>query len=119
MENRVLLRVEDLSSACGLTVRQLQRLFRKQVGWSPKWVIQRYRLHEILEQVSSGRSIDWLGLAERMGYFYRAHFICDFKQLIGETPAEYTRKVKWETSENKEDSAVGRVLLRQTHETHV
>jgi AraC-like DNA-binding protein len=94
MENRSLLRVEDLSNASGLTIRQLQCLFREQVGWSPKWMIQRYRLHEILEQANSGQSIDWLSLAEQLGYFDQAHFIRDFRKLIGETPTEYINKVK-------------------------
>ena len=44
--DRSILRVDDVSRASGLDTRALQRLFRTYVGVSPKWVIQRYRLHE-------------------------------------------------------------------------
>ena len=39
--DRSLLRVEDVAEALDLDVRSLQRRFRRYVGVSPKWVIQR------------------------------------------------------------------------------
>lgn len=94
ISNRSLLRVEDLSLDTGLTVRQLQRLFSTRVGWSPKWMIQRYRIHEALEHINKGFAIDWIEISTRLGYFDQAHFIRDFKRLIGETPDAYLRAVQ-------------------------
>ena len=59
---------------------------------SPKWVIRRYRLHEALERVNAGHRVDWAALAAELGYFDQAHFIRDFKALVGRTPAEYGRE---------------------------
>jgi AraC-like DNA-binding protein len=92
--DRDLIRVEQLVDLFGLGARQLQRLFSTWVGVSPKWVIQRYRLHEAAERVAAGGPIDWAALALDLGYADQAHFIRDFKRIVGKTPAEYAKKMK-------------------------
>ncbi|MEQ8765736.1 MAG: AraC family transcriptional regulator [Planctomycetota bacterium] len=82
-------RVEDLAAESGLSVRSLQRLFARVVGVSPKWVIQRYRLHEAVQCLEQGDPVDLLQLAQRLGYFDQSHFNRDFKKIIGATPARY------------------------------
>lgn len=88
-DERALLTVEALAERVGSSPRTLQRLFRKCVGVSPKWVLRRYRMLEIAERVRSGAHTDWAGVAAELGYFDQAHFIKDFKAQIGRTPAEY------------------------------
>jgi AraC-like DNA-binding protein len=56
-------------------------------------VIQRYRLHEAIERVAEGQIVDWSALAADLGYFDQAHFIKDFKALVGKSPTEYTRSL--------------------------
>ncbi len=92
-EERNILRVEDLARRSGLSIRALQRLFGNYVGVSPKWVIQRYRLHEAAEQLAAQPGTDWAQLAADLGYFDQAHFIKDFKAVVGATPAEYARDI--------------------------
>ena len=70
----------------------MQRLFQQYVGIGPKWVISRYRLHEAVEQLAADRSVDWTRLALDLGYFDQAHFIRDFKRLVGRTPADFVRE---------------------------
>jgi AraC-like DNA-binding protein len=53
-------------------------------------VIQRERLHEALARIEAG-PVDWTGLALDLGYFDHAHFIHDFRALIGVSPAAYAR----------------------------
>ena len=50
--------VDDLVERYGLNTRALQRLFAKYVGVSPKWVIQRYRLHEAAEQLAASATVN-------------------------------------------------------------
>lgn len=71
------------------TSAKLQRLFNEYVGVSPKWVINRYRLHEAVAILAQDQSIDWAQLAADLGYFDQAHFIRDFKSVTGRTPTEY------------------------------
>jgi AraC-like DNA-binding protein len=84
-----LTRVDELAARAELSPRSLQRLFRRYVGVSPKWMLQRYRLHEAAERVAEGRVDDWTGLALDLGYADQAHFINDFRALVGRTPGEY------------------------------
>ena len=90
--DRGIVKVEDLTARLDLKPRTLQRLFNQYVGVSPKWVIQRYRLQEAAEQLAATPVKNWAGLAQDLGYFDQAHFIKDFKLVVGATPAEYARQ---------------------------
>jgi AraC-like DNA-binding protein len=87
-----ILTVETLAEWSGHSVRTLQRLFKAYVGASPKWVIRRYRLHELLDRFHSGEALDGAQLALDLGYADQAHLINDFRKLAGFTPTEYLRR---------------------------
>ena len=92
VNDRSITNVEQLALRQGMSKRALQRLFSAYVGASPKWVINRYRVHEALEQLAHGRPPDWAILALDLGYFDQAHFIRDFRMLVGHSPAEYAAR---------------------------
>jgi AraC-like DNA-binding protein len=81
--------VDDLVDRAGIGKRSLQRLFNEYVGVSPKWVIRRYRLHELIERANHGVQPDWAQLALDLGYFDQAHLINDFRSITGYSPTEY------------------------------
>lgn len=87
-----LTRVDALAGDAGTSVRQLQRLFAEYVGIGPKWVIRRYRLHEVTERLAKGAEIDWAALAADLGYADQAHFARDFKAMFGESPTWYAER---------------------------
>ncbi|MDH4616493.1 helix-turn-helix domain-containing protein [Brevibacillus sp. AY1] len=91
MDYRDIIRVEQMSERTGLSIRQLQRLFRKYVGVTPKWVIKRFRLQETALRLEWDKSAQWAELAVQLGYFDQAHFIKDFKSVLGLSPAEYRK----------------------------
>lgn len=88
---REIIRVDDLARQFNLSVRTLQRTFDRYVGVSPKWVIRRYRLQEAADRLSKDAGVDLPNIAISLGYFDQAHFIKDFKALVGVPPAEYAR----------------------------
>ena len=90
--DRSMLRLADLCDASGLDERALQRAFRTYVGVSPKWVIQRYRLHEAAAQLRGPHPPDLATLAASLGYADQAHFTRDFKRLVGETPGSFANR---------------------------
>ncbi|MCJ8318730.1 MAG: helix-turn-helix transcriptional regulator [Colwellia sp.] len=87
--NKEIMKVSDICSKFNINQRHLQRLFVKYIGVSVKWVINRYRMHEALMSVETNKNIDWAMLAIKLGYYDQAHFIKDFKNLIGKTPKNY------------------------------
>ena len=93
-EDRGIVKVEDLVDRYCLNKRTLQRLFAKYVGVSPKWVIQRYRLHEAAEQLAAGAAVSQSDLALYLGYSDQAHFVRDFKMVVGTSPAAYARRAR-------------------------
>ena len=84
--------VDDLANRAGINKRSLQRIFREYVGISPKWVIQRYRLHELIERLEAGDPLNWPELALELGYFDQAHLINDFRTITGYSPVDYQRR---------------------------
>ena len=86
--------VEGLSAASGLSIRAIQRMFRYYVGVSPKWMIRRCRLQEAAARVEAGGVENWAALAQQLGYFDQAHFIREFRQMVGQPPAEYLKRVR-------------------------
>ncbi|MEO7795240.1 MAG: helix-turn-helix domain-containing protein [Thermoanaerobaculia bacterium] len=89
--DRGVTRVSQLVEESGLGPRQLQRLFEEHVGVRPKWVIQRYRLHEAAERIAASPEHDWADLALELGYADQAHFVRDFRRFVGSAPAAYAR----------------------------
>jgi AraC-like DNA-binding protein len=83
--------VDDLTRRTGIGKRSLQRIFNEYVGVSPKWVIRRYRLHELIERFKSGQKMELSDLALELGYFDQAHLINDFRSIAGYTPVQYRR----------------------------
>jgi AraC-like DNA-binding protein len=92
--DKSLIKVDQLVEQFDVSKRSLQRMFKKYVGVSPKWVIKRYRLHEVAGQLVENRDTDWAQLAVDLGYYDQSHFIKDFKSIVGQTPAEYQKEVK-------------------------
>jgi len=90
--DRSITRVDELVTRMSLNKRSLQRLFNQYVGISPKWVIQRYRLQDAADQLIKNQTTDCTDMALRLGYFDLAHFIKDFKTIVGLSPAEYARR---------------------------
>jgi len=87
-------RVDQLTQEFGIGSRSLQRLFREYVGASPKWVVQSLRLLDATDRVTRGEVTDWADLALELGYADQAHFIRDFKRLVGRSPVDYTRSLR-------------------------
>ena len=81
-------RVDELAAHVGITERSLHRLVEQRVGMSPKWLIQRRRLHDAVEGLKAGET-SLADMAARLGYADQAHFTHDFRAVTGMTPGEY------------------------------
>jgi AraC-like DNA-binding protein len=91
IQDRELTRVDAVCDYFNMNKRKLQRLFDQYVGVSPKWVIRLYRLQNAAEAMEKSGGTDLLKLSMELGYHDQAHFIKDFKAVVGETPEQYAR----------------------------
>ena len=80
---------DQVAARHDVSMRTLQRLFRRWVGVSPKWVLQRFRLQEAAERVDEIGAQDGAATAVELGYYDQAHFINDFRSAVGQSPRKY------------------------------
>jgi AraC-like DNA-binding protein len=89
--SQTITKVDEVARHFHMSARTLQRMFRQSVGVSPKWVIKQCRLREAAARLHADEPVDWPRLALDLGYFDQAHFIKDFKHVVGTTPVTYAR----------------------------
>ncbi|MDR5698207.1 helix-turn-helix domain-containing protein [Agromyces aerolatus] len=91
-EDRALVRVEQLAEVAGVSVRQLERIVREQLGLTPRWLIRRYRLQEAGVRLTARDRPSLAELATELGYADQAHFTREFSAVIGVPPGRYVRE---------------------------
>lgn len=84
-------RVAQVCDEFGLTERTLQRLTRRRLGLTPKWLIQRRRLHEASERLRTGAG-DLATVAAELGYADQSHLTRDWQSVTGLTPGEFATR---------------------------
>lgn len=93
-EHSEITRVAQLAEHTGRSERSLQRLARRRLGLSPKWLIQRRRLQEAslrLRQLGPDESL--ADLAAQLGYADQAHFARDLRTVTGSSPTELAQRL--------------------------
>ena len=78
--------VDQLAGDAGLSSRQLERRFLREIGLGPKLLGRIIRFQQVFRAVEQGESA-WATLAVECGYYDQAHLIRDFKQFSQQTPA--------------------------------
>jgi transcriptional regulator GlxA family with amidase domain len=73
----------------GVNGRKLERLFRRDVGLSPKLLARIVRFQNVIATVERNARRDWAALALDCGYYDQAHLINDFRRFAGMSPVRY------------------------------
>jgi len=82
-------RMDVLADETNLSVRQLERVFREHVGLSPKTYSRLVRFDGAARGIHARGTLSWTHFALTHGYGDQAHFINDFKEFAGVTPAQF------------------------------
>lgn len=82
-------RIERIAGDLAISRRQLERLFRLQIGLPPKRFASLARFDWVLRHLD--RRTSWTDLALEAGYADQAHLIRSFAELSGSTPERYAR----------------------------
>jgi transcriptional regulator GlxA family with amidase domain len=80
--------VDVIADRTGASVRTLERLFRDSVGLSPKQLCRIARVRRAVSLLSRERP-RWADVAHVCGYSDQAHFIREFKTIIGVAPSVF------------------------------
>lgn len=80
--------VEGWAAAHGMTPRTMQRLFRRHVGASPKFLLRRRRLQEAALRIERGDAENLAHLAAELGYTDQAHLARDMRAAAGLSPSK-------------------------------
>lgn len=89
LADRSLVSVQQVVEELGVPRRRLERLFSHYLGVTPKWVLARYRMHDVVTDLDGGYDGSLADLALRYGWYDQAHFGRDFTALVGTTPGAY------------------------------
>jgi AraC-like DNA-binding protein len=83
--------LRDLASRLGLSHKRMISQFDDRVGLTPKLTARLLRFRGSLAFAHGASEPDWSDLAAGYGYYDQAHFIHEFQEFAGMTPAEYHR----------------------------
>lgn len=81
--------VASVLEKIGLSQHRFIQLFHDQVGLSPKAFCRVRRFQHVLQTIHGSRDVDWAQVALECGYYDQPHFIHDFREFSGLTPAQY------------------------------
>ncbi len=81
-----LISVDRLAVDAGISSRQLERRFMREVGVGPKLLSRILRFQQVFRAVERV-DLAWASIALECGYYDQAHLIRDFHQFARQTPA--------------------------------
>jgi AraC-like DNA-binding protein len=79
----------DVARELRMSQRRFIRLFRDEVGLTPKLYSRIERLQSVLRRIELIDDVDWADIAGSCGYFDQSHFIHDFREFTGLRPSDY------------------------------
>lgn len=82
-------RIDALVADLNISPRRLERHFLTHVGMSPKLFSRLVRFDRAVRDLSRRGSTPWSQFALAHGYSDQAHFINEFREFAGVTPAEF------------------------------
>lgn len=78
--------VDQLVQKVGISKRQLQRLFKQNIGMGPKSYFRILRFRKLYQFIQANPKTAWQDIVFHFGYADQSHFIRDFKSFSGKTP---------------------------------
>ncbi|MFC0335051.1 DUF6597 domain-containing transcriptional factor [Paenibacillus sepulcri] len=85
--------IEALAQAEIISARQMNRMFEKWIGITPKKFSEIVRFQSVISQLELSREpVDWSMLALNHGFFDQAHLIHDFRRFYGDSPITAARE---------------------------
>ncbi|VAW30444.1 hypothetical protein MNBD_CHLOROFLEXI01-4527 [hydrothermal vent metagenome] len=84
--------IQKLADALHVSTRQLERLYKTQVGLSPKKLARIIRVRKAREALKQANKQSSAQVASANGFYDQSHFIREFKSVVGMTPVAYAKR---------------------------
>ncbi len=84
--------IKQLAAKAGYSQKHIIKLFKEQVGVTPKAFLKVIRFQKAIQQIEAQQAVDWSAIAYDCGFYDQSHFIADFKHFSGFTPSEYVNQ---------------------------
>lgn len=81
--------IGTLADRHGLSLRQVERRFKEEIGFSPKLMARLMRFHHSINEGPKIKAPNMAQLALELGYSDQAHFSKEFKLFSGINPSSY------------------------------
>ena len=91
--NKGSVRIEHLAHQSGLCLRQYERRFALEFGFTPKLFARITRFQSALDTKRVAPAISWMSVAHQLGYFDQMHMVRDFRSLGGNLPSEILSQI--------------------------
>ncbi|MCA0936836.1 AraC family transcriptional regulator [Vibrio alginolyticus] len=91
------IQVQELERFSGYTSRTLQRMFKNDIGLSPKGFSRAIRCQSAVYDINHSNNLTFSDLATDLGFSDQPHFLREFKKLVNVTPLDYQNRVKEKT----------------------
>lgn len=83
--------IERLSEKVGFSQKHFIKIFKENVGMTPKSYLKIIRFQKAIQEIEQNRTANWTSVAFESGYYDQAHFINDFRNFSGLTPTEFLK----------------------------
>lgn len=93
-ENPGEIKISEIAEAVNLSVRQLERRFKKSSGLSPKQYARTRRIRATAVAVVEKVRINWANHAAEMGFTDQSHLTREFSSITGRSPNSFAENLK-------------------------
>ena len=87
IQERGLLKIDQLASLACLSIRQFERVFQQRIGLPPKHFSRLVRFSQAWIMKEQQPDMSWIKIAYECGYFDQMHLIRDFQEFAGVNPS--------------------------------
>lgn len=95
------LSIPELASEFAIGQRQLERLYARQVGISPKHYARLLRVETARLALKQANEQSTTSLGTELGFYDQSHFIREFSAVVGMTPYAYAKRSQKQAEANK------------------
>jgi AraC-like DNA-binding protein len=88
------LRIGEIAAEAGLSERQFERRFLRQVGIMPKLYSRIARFNHALEGKIVAPARTWADVASESGYYDQMHLLHDFRSMADESPTGFLAQLQ-------------------------